>query len=382
MDVMGKHIQASVDGKLVSVFCYRGAYEVADSAIRDIRIASCMRDFSLYSLGVRLESGRLPWESDNELIYFFLHPSADNDSDYKIMFFLKTALGYQRDAVSAIAESLLQNTPYSLADIQPYCDFELLCPESEHHTWSITLSCTLGNKTFTDALHTRRLLSQAFFLSSKIITTPYAARQMLQLGHPEVFVGYHESEWLEVKSAPYEFKSSGDQAWKLELAKDVAQFANSRAGGLLVIGLRTRKRDGIDTIERVTPFPYSEKRTQSYRDALKSRIHPPVVALDLDVVRDGNLCLLYAYIPPQPEENKPYLVTGSTMDGEFESLGITIARRQGDASTPVTAQELHSMIVTGRAFLRGQQVENNPIGELPLHGQEGFRHQLTCWRNP
>lgn len=51
-------------------------------------------------------------------------------------------------------------------------------------------------------------------------------------------LGQRECEWLDVKSGVYPL----DQATgPHELAKDVAAFANTRHGGLLVVGFSTRK---------------------------------------------------------------------------------------------------------------------------------------------
>jgi hypothetical protein len=117
--------------------------------------------------------------------------------------------------------------------------------------------------------------------------------------------------------------------------------------------MRTHRLNGIDTIDKITAFPINDSRVQSYRDIIKQRIHPPITGLELDAVEERNLHIIYAYVPAQRDENKPYLVTGALIDGTYESQGITIVRRQGDASIPVSALEIHSALVAGRALLRG-----------------------------
>jgi hypothetical protein len=47
-------------------------------------------------------------------------------------------------------------------------------------------------------------------------------------------------------------------------------------------------------------------------------------------------------------------VSGSVIKGRYIRSGVTIVRRQGDASIPITAEEIHSTLVAGRAFLRGR----------------------------
>ena len=67
---------------------------------------------------------------------------------------------------------------------------------------------------------------------------------------------------------------------------------------------------------------------------------------------DGQIVCIF--VPPQKYENQPYLVSGSVIQGRYMRSGVTIVRRQGDASIPITAEEIHSTLVAGRAFLRGR----------------------------
>jgi hypothetical protein len=186
------------------------------------------------------------------------------------------------------------------------------------------------------------------------------ALRVLQLGEFGKFIGRRESEWLEVKSMAYELKANSNKAaWKFEFAKDVAQFANSSTGGILILGFKTNNKDTGDVIEAMSLLVYDEKRVKRYRDVLKERIYPHITGLMVDeVVNDRGLCAVYAYVPAQADDNKPYLVTGAVIDGEFENAGITVPRRAGDSVAPATARELHAMIIAGKALLRDQQNRN------------------------
>lgn len=267
---------------------------------------------------------------------------------------LSTSIREEGTVASAIEWSL-HRTPFSLKTLRREEDESLFVEGEGPYSWEVSISCTPREATFDELLVARRQISQAVFLPSDRISTPYLALRMVQLGQLSALLGHQESEWLEVKSAPYDLKAGSQQTWKLELAKDVAQFANSEIGGLLVIGLHTKRIDGVDTIDRITPFPSAESRSQSYRDVIKHRIHPPISGLQLDTVAYEKMSVIYIFVPAQKEENKPYLITGAVIDGRYENLGITIVRRQGDASIPITAHELHSMIVAGRALLSGSR---------------------------
>ena len=65
-------------------------------------------------------------------------------------------------------------------------------------------------------------------------------------------LGVPECDWLDVKSGIYQLD---DPAKAEELVKDVAGFANSRAGGLLLVGFSTRKEHDREIIEKLRPVP-------------------------------------------------------------------------------------------------------------------------------
>jgi hypothetical protein len=173
MENMGTYGQTSVDGKSISFLYRSGEYEVADSAIGDVRIIPCMRDLAagfnaMTVLVVRLESEQLPWESDITQM-FFLQPSDGNR--YRIIFSLKTALSSHRDSTSSIIKRLLLNTPYSFAAIWPEPNLEFPYPnENDCHAWDVELSYAPGDETFADFYHIRRLLSQTVFLPGEMIS--------------------------------------------------------------------------------------------------------------------------------------------------------------------------------------------------------------------
>jgi hypothetical protein len=62
--------------------------------------------------------------------------------------------------------------------------------------------------------------------------------------------------------------------------------------------------------------------------------------------------LVLVYVPPEPEELKPFLVQGAIVGGRQEGAYISIVRRRGEASIPITAAAIHSTLAAGRALLR------------------------------
>ena len=67
--------------------------------------------------------------------------------------------------------------------------------------------------------------------------------------------------------------------------------------------------------------------------------------------------LVVVAVPAQEEELKPFLVHGAMVSGKIQGAYISIVRRSGEDSIPITAQQIHSTLAAGRALLRR--------GELP-----------------
>jgi hypothetical protein len=62
-------------------------------------------------------------------------------------------------------------------------------------------------------------------------------------------------------------------------------------------------------------------------------------------------------VPSQPEEHKPFLVQGAvTTDGKVEGGFISIVRRRGEDSIPITAVAIHATLSAGRALLRRGEI--------------------------
>lgn len=175
--------------------------------------------------------------------------------------------------------------------------------------------------------------------------------ELLRGGHVEALLGRSEGPWLDVKSQDYDLSKTSDRG-KISLAMDVAKFANGEAGGLIAVGFATKKKDGSETITRVTPVRPLQRGTAQHVKAIDNRVFPPVDGLQVEevVVGDGSVVLIR--IPPQPEESKPFLVQGAIVGEKVEGAFISIVRRRGEDSIPASAASIHSTLAAGRALLR------------------------------
>jgi hypothetical protein len=172
---------------------------------------------------------------------------------------------------------------------------------------------------------------------------------LLRAGRAEVLVGQSEGDWLDVKSQDYELSTD---AGKISLAQDVARFANAEYGGIVVVGMGAKKSGDAEIIKDLRPVPLDARGLRRHRQAINNRIFPPPDGLSVEEVMVSGGRLIVLHVPPQPEELKPFLVHGAIVDGRVEGAFISIVRRRGEASIPVTATAIHTLLAAGRALLR------------------------------
>ncbi|MGW4750651.1 AlbA family DNA-binding domain-containing protein, partial [Streptomyces sp. NPDC004290] len=172
------------------------------------------------------------------------------------------------------------------------------------------------------------------------------AFRALQGGVPELLIGLRENEWLEVKSQPYDLTI---HSGRIELAKDVAQFANSPDGGLLVIGARTKDMGAGDVIQKITPLVNQPKIEERYRKAIDQRVYPPISGMKVELTQAARGSVLFIYIPPQAPTARPFIVEGAVESGEHYSNFFMIPQRHGSDVHPVSGRSVHGLLA-GRLF--------------------------------
>jgi hypothetical protein len=216
--------------------------------------------------------------------------------------------------------------------------------------WVATASFDGTGLLFSDIFDARRKIIPNLFFHHAEYSDPKIILESIKGGGIERLIGRSESSILEAKSFPYENKTEGN--WKFELCQDVSRFANSENGGLLIIGLSTKKIGKTDTIKKLCPFPYNASRIQSYRDVIDAHVCPPIDGLEVESIEIEGGHIVCILIPGQHESQKPYLVQGGFNRGKFDSSVISISRRRGEGSIPITAREIHTYLAAGRALLR------------------------------
>ena len=135
-------------------------------------------------------------------------------------------------------------------------------------------------------------------------------------------------------------------------SRSVAKFANAEEGGLVVAGMAGKKFPGGERIHRVCPVPLDSRLIRKYQQVLESRLYPPPDYLTIEAIAvdDGGLMLIA--VPAQPDDLKPFLVHGAIVDGREERSFISIIRRRGESSIPITAPMIHASLAADRTLLR------------------------------
>ncbi|GAB3141646.1 hypothetical protein [Marisediminicola antarctica] len=180
---------------------------------------------------------------------------------------------------------------------------------------------------------------------------------LLRGQHFNVLLGEKESEYLEVKTQMHPISAPGDigEKAKIELAQDVARFANGQVDAILVIGYRETS-GGDNAIGSLTPVADSVLDIPQINKVLDARIVPPVDGLIIETFpTSATQSVLAIYVPKQPSEMQPYLVHGAIVEGKVKGVFFSIVRRRGEGSITTSAQQIHAYIVAGKRYLRGEE---------------------------
>ncbi|MBN8422940.1 hypothetical protein JF531_00190 [Microbacterium esteraromaticum] len=185
--------------------------------------------------------------------------------------------------------------------------------------------------------------------------------------HFGALIGEKESEYLEVKTAMHAIWIAGTpgEKAKIELAQDVARFANSDVDAILLIGYREVAGGGGE-IGSLTPVADSLLNIAQIREVLDARIVPPVDGLLIETFPAATgQSVLAIFVPKQPFEMQPYLVHGAIAGDKVEGAFFSIVRRRGEGSITTSAQQIHTYIVAGRRYLRGSGAAIEAAGAEP-----------------
>jgi hypothetical protein len=190
-----------------------------------------------------------------------------------------------------------------------------------------------------------------------------------------------ESDYLDFKEGPYQLQEP-HQKW--QLAKDVAAFANSR-GGLIVVGYRTARPANALVEQAVAhrPVPKALVNWDAIRQVLASWIYPPLERVtpywfpaDLTI----NTGVFVIDVPSQADAAKYFVVREiDRPDGDFPgAIGIPV--RKGDVVSWLRPEAIHHLLRDGLAARRGgalvAAVDQAALRQTEQRRVEGRSEQL------
>jgi hypothetical protein len=198
-------------------------------------------------------------------------------------------------------------------------------------------------------------VTKLFAMAAEGSITRETAVDLVIGGRFDLLIGLPEGSWLDVKSQHYDLTTVRG---KISLAESVSRFANAEEGGIVVVGMDTKRIPGGEVIKSIRPVAIDSATPRRYRQTIEHRIFPFPTALRIQTVEtSADQGLVVISIPPQEEELKPFLVHGAIVGDRVEGSYISIVRRSGEDSIPITAQQIHSTLAAGRALLRRDAID-------------------------
>ena len=181
------------------------------------------------------------------------------------------------------------------------------------------------------------------------------ARAALRAGVPADLLGLAECGWLDVKAGVYRLD---DPAKALELAKDVAAFANTGTGGMILVGYTTRKDYDREIIDEVRPVRRALVDLDRYRKLIRERVIPAPRGFSVDFVHtDPETGILVIDVPAQPVALLPYVVPGPAGTATPSGLSVAVPVREADATVWLPQPEIQRMLAAGWTATGGPSEE-------------------------
>lgn len=185
-----------------------------------------------------------------------------------------------------------------------------------------------------------------------------AARTAIRDRRLSDLLGVPECGWLDVKNGIYELDNPAKSE---ELAKDVAGFANSPSGGLLLVGFSTRKMHDREIVDKVRPVGRAQVDLDRHRKLIRERVIPPPRGVIVDWIDCGDDSgVLVIDVPAQPSACLPYVVPGPTRAPKPSSVSVAVPIREADATPWLPQAEIQRLLAAGWAAKGG------PTNTIPV----------------
>jgi predicted HTH transcriptional regulator len=136
-------------------------------------------------------------------------------------------------------------------------------------------------------------------------------KQVIDSSDFNKLIGEVEGQLFDVKGQAYRFEDGSDA--KREFSKDVAAFANTR-GGVILIGMHTRTGPLHigEEIDEIRPIPKARFDPDQYRKILAEWLYPQPIGVEILWTQfgpDAAKGVGTIFIPPQDDRAKPILIS-------------------------------------------------------------------------
>lgn len=164
----------------------------------------------------------------------------------------------------------------------------------------------------------------------------------LERGEVDSLLGVAESVVLDAKRTHYVKTEAG----RLELAIDVAAFANSGQGGVLTIGVRVIKDSlGREILAEAKGCEIDLGAETRYRKAIDDLLFPGVEGIRM-CRTETSLGEVFGILVPRQEPGRiPFIVRGGgKRDAKHSTVVFQVPVRTGDCNLPMRVEHIHSAL--------------------------------------
>ncbi|MFI1170058.1 RNA-binding domain-containing protein [Streptomyces melanogenes] len=203
-----------------------------------------------------------------------------------------------------------------------------------------------------------------------------AARAVLDAHNPAALLGVCEGQWLDAKSHVYNMK---DPRAVEELAKDVAAFANG-GGGLLVLGISTRKEHEEEVLHDLTGIDRSTVDLDQLRKLIRERVTPPP---HVTVGWSGSAVSGVVFIDiVTPEPDCVYVVAAPVgKPGQPRNDTAAVPLRQADGTHWLLRPEIQRLLTAGRTVV-GMPGVDDPLRSDRAYIERTIKNRFHKWNEP
>ena len=179
--------------------------------------------------------------------------------------------------IASLLTPLLKRHRLSLISLLP-SEYDEVAPA---WLWYIRFGCTVRGRFLGELFQAGRdVIALLAALDSGALTRPTAG-DLVRGGQAHVLIGQPEGHWLDAKSQHYDLATDHGE---ISLAQAVTRFCNAEAGGLVVVGMSTKKVPGGEEIRALAPVPHDGRMLRRYQQVLEKRVFPPPDGLSIEAV--------------------------------------------------------------------------------------------------